>query len=100
MGEIRFVGSRIDLYHVVEVYNQGFSAEMIAGQFPTLPLALIHKVIGFYLENRADVDAYVVGVRAELEQQAATRKHVNLTELRERMAKLHRAEVVPKAVGG
>ena len=99
-GEIVLTGHRIGLYHVVNYYNEGYSPEMLVGQFPTLSLAHVHKVIAFYLENRAEVDAYVARVRAELEQQAATRKHVNLTELRERMAQLHQAEIAPKAVGG
>jgi hypothetical protein len=29
------------------------SPEMLMDHFPTLTLALIHKVIGFYLENQA-----------------------------------------------
>ena len=53
-GEIRLSGHRIGLFHVVHYYNEGYSAEMLVCQFPTLPLALIHKVIGFYLENKAD----------------------------------------------
>ena len=56
---IRLTGHRIGLEHVVDFYNQGFSAEMLLEQFPSLSLALIHKVIAFYLENQTDVDAYV-----------------------------------------
>ena len=59
LGSIRLTGHRIALEHVVDFYNQGFSAEMLLEQFPSLPLAVIHKVIAFYLENQVDVDAYV-----------------------------------------
>jgi uncharacterized protein (DUF433 family) len=58
-GEIRLTGSRIGLSDVVYYYNEGYSAEMLAEQFPTLSLALIHKVIAFYLDNQAEVDSYV-----------------------------------------
>ena len=41
---------------------------MLLGFFPTLSLALIHKVIAFYLENQAEVDAYVAHCEAESER--------------------------------
>jgi len=41
-------------------------------QFPTLNLPLIRQVIAFYLENKADVDAYVTEVEARIEQLRAT----------------------------
>jgi hypothetical protein len=44
-GEIRLTGHRIGLYHFVYYSNQGFTAEMLVCQFPTLELALVHKVI-------------------------------------------------------
>ncbi len=67
-GEIRLVGHRIGLYHFVYYYNQGFTAEMILGQFPTLELATIHKVIAFYLDLREEVDRYAAEYQAELDQ--------------------------------
>ena len=70
-GEIRLTEHRIGLFHIVRYYNEGYSPEMLIEQFPTLSLALIHKVIAFYLENRAEVDAYVANYEAELEQQRA-----------------------------
>jgi uncharacterized protein (DUF433 family) len=84
-GEIRLSGHRIDLFHLVSYYNDGYSAEMLLGQFPTLNLALIHKVIAFYLENKADVDAYVARCEAEIERyRAATPPAPTLEELRAR----------------
>jgi uncharacterized protein (DUF433 family) len=56
---IRLTGYRIGLEHVIPLYNEGYSPEMLHEEFDTLPLALIHKVIAFYLENRTDVDEYV-----------------------------------------
>ncbi len=70
-GEIRLTGSRIGLFHVVSYYNQGYSPEMLAEHFPTLPLGQIREVIAFYLENRAEVDAYVAECQAEIDRQRA-----------------------------
>jgi uncharacterized protein (DUF433 family) len=90
-GEIRLSGHRIGLYHVVSYYNDGFSPEMLACQYPTLPLALIHKVIAFYLENRPEVDAYVDTCRDELNRQrAANPQGVPVAALRQRLDELQR----------
>ena len=51
-GQVHCTGHRIGLVDIVYYFNEGYSPEMIAGQFPTLPLALVYQVIGFYLENR------------------------------------------------
>jgi uncharacterized protein (DUF433 family) len=91
-GEILLAGHRIDLYHVVRYYNNGFSPEMLAGQYPTLPLSLIHKVIAFYLENRGDVDTYLASCRRQLEELSERLPHVEVAELRRRMELLRQAE--------
>jgi uncharacterized protein (DUF433 family) len=92
-GEIRLSGHRIGLYHVVHYYSDGYSAEMLACQYPTLSLALIHKVIGFYLDNKADVDTYVVACQESLRQQrAASPNQLALATLRERLAATHGAD--------
>ncbi len=70
-GEIRVTGHRIDLCDLVSLYNEGNCTELILGFFPTLSLALIHKVVVFYLENRAGVDAYVAHCDAESALQQA-----------------------------
>jgi hypothetical protein len=41
---------------------------MLHCEYPTLPLALIHQVIAFYLENRADVDEYVAAVESGIDK--------------------------------
>ena len=66
-GEIRLVGHRIGLYHFIHYYNEGFTAEMIVGQFPTLELATVHKVIAFYLDHRDEVDRYAAQYQADLD---------------------------------
>lgn len=84
-GAIVIAGHRIGLEHVVGYYTEGYSPEMLVEQFPTLPLAVVHKVIAYYLENHAGVDAYVAGVRAQLNDQRAAGMHPDLAELRRRL---------------
>jgi uncharacterized protein (DUF433 family) len=86
-GEIRFVGSRIDLYFVIESYEQGCPAEAIALRYDSLRLADIKKVIEFYHDNQAEVDAYVRDVEAEIAHLEATTPRVDIAVLRERLAR-------------
>ena len=92
-GEIRLTGHRISLMHVVDRYNEGYSVEGIACEYPTLRLSHIHKVIAFYLENRAEVDSYVAGWHEEIERQRASSPHApSLSELRRRLEARQQAE--------
>jgi uncharacterized protein (DUF433 family) len=94
-GEIRLTGHRIGLVHVVKLYNEGYSAEMIAAYFPTLPLSLVHRVIAFYLENQEEVDREVTAHEQEMERLEAearrTRTTPTIEELRRRLASMGRA---------
>lgn len=85
-GEIRLAGHRIALWDVVELYEEGASADAILCEYPTLSLLLIHKVIVFYLENRSEVDAYVAARRAEVDRLASLpQSGPNMAELRRRL---------------
>lgn len=95
-GFISLKGHRIGLHHVVREYNNGLSAEALQAHFPTLALALIHKVIAFYLENQDEVDRYVDGQDAELARQIAASKPVpSIVQLRQRLEAMRRAELRP-----
>jgi uncharacterized protein (DUF433 family) len=84
-GEIRLVGHRIGLYHFIYYYNQGFTAEMLHCQFPTLELATVHKVIAFYLDHREEVDRYTAEYDLELDHLRGTGRHApSLAEVRKR----------------
>lgn len=75
--------------HFVYLYNQGYAPEMLLGQFPSLSLALIHKVIAFYLEHQAEVDLYVANRGLEVERhRAAAIVSPDLAELRRRVSQL------------
>lgn len=92
-GFIHPAGHRIGLHDIVYYYNQGFSPEMLFGQFPTLALPLIHKTIAFYLENREAVDEYVSAQESVIAaQRAAATKGPDAAELRRRLEAAARAK--------
>ncbi|MDB5299628.1 MAG: hypothetical protein JWO87_1291 [Phycisphaerales bacterium] len=92
-GFIHAKGHRIGLHHVIRLYNDGASAEMIAAHYPTLSLALVHKIIGFYLENQPATDEYISAQERETERQIGeSRPAPSLEELRDRLAKRRQAE--------
>lgn len=61
---IRLTGSRIGLEHVIAPFKEGRSPEMIFQELDGPSLALIYKVIAFYLENRDEIDNYLERVAA------------------------------------
>jgi len=67
-GEIRVTGHRIGLYHLIYYYHEGYNAEMLLEQYPTLDLELIQQVLDFYARNRQLVDEYVADYKADLER--------------------------------
>ncbi len=86
LGYILLIGHRIGLDNLVYYYNQGYSPERLHEEYPFLSLALIQKVIGFYLENRAEVDAYVAREQKEMQRQRANARNVtDFAELERRM---------------
>jgi uncharacterized protein (DUF433 family) len=86
-GFIHLRGHRIGIQHLVHFYNEGYSPEMLAEEFPTLSLALLHKTIAFYLENQAEIDTYIAQVRSETDRHASTAPQgPGLAELRRRLA--------------
>jgi uncharacterized protein (DUF433 family) len=85
-GEICLTGHRIGLYHLVQHYNDGDSAEMLAARYPTLPLALVHRVIAFYLDNQRDVDAYIAACAAAINQEQQGATPLDLNALRGRLS--------------
>ncbi len=92
-GEIRLKGHRIRLIDVAARYEEGHSAETILlDYYPTLKLSIVHKVIGFYLENQSEVKALIEHNTAEMQRLAAQPQTTPTYEqLRKRMDALGRA---------
>ncbi len=62
-GIIRVGQSRVTLQTVIADFNRGASSEEIAHHYPVLNLSQVYLVIGYYLENRQDVDEYLLRQR-------------------------------------
>ena len=91
-GFIHLTGHRIGLASLIHYYNEGLSVEMLACEYPSVSLSLVHKVIAFYLENRVAVDEYIARSKGETEQQRSVApKGPSLSELRKRMETMRRA---------
>src|ERR1700694_4904102 len=58
-GRWRVAGSRVPLERVVECYKQGMSPEAIVEDFDTVRLADVYKIIGYYLDHKEAVEAYI-----------------------------------------
>ena len=54
-GTVRVGGTRVTLDTVVAAFREGASAEAIARRYPTLGLADVYSVLGYYLRHREEV---------------------------------------------
>lgn len=67
-GVVLVGNTRVPLDTVVATFKEGASAEEIVWQYPSLSLADVYAVIGYYLQHQADVETYL-----DLRQQVADR---------------------------
>ena len=58
-GVTRVPPTRVTLDTVIGAFKGGATAERIVEQYPTLKLADVYFVIGFYLAHAEDVDKYL-----------------------------------------
>ena len=58
-GVLRVGGTRVTLDTVVGAFSDGATPEEIVHQYPSLDLADIYAVLGYYLRHRTDVDVYL-----------------------------------------
>jgi uncharacterized protein (DUF433 family) len=89
-GVIRISQTRVTLDTIVTAFKDGATAEEIAQQYPTVPLADVYYVIGYYLHRKEDVEIYL-GKREkeadELQNQMEAR--FNPVGIRERLTAKH-----------
>lgn len=85
-GVIRVSRSRIPLDTVVDIFSSGASPEEIVYQFPSLHLADVYDVIGYYLRNQQAVDQYFHDRQAEKrEVREINMERSNLYGVRQRL---------------
>lgn len=77
-GVVRITGTRVTLDTVVAAFLDGAAAEEIVERYPTLALADVYSVIGYYLRRKVEVDSYLAersrireNIRAENEKRFA-----------------------------
>lgn len=70
-GVVRVAGTRVTLDSVVYAFEEGATAEEIVEQYPSLHLADVYAVIGYYLRRRSEVEEYL---RQRQHQAAEVRK--------------------------
>ena len=58
-GTVRVTGSRVTLDSLVELFDQGATAEQITHSFPGLGLDDVYAVVTYYLRNKEEVRTYL-----------------------------------------
>ena len=75
-GVLRVGDTRVSLDSVIYAFQDGATPEEIVQQFTTLDLADVYSVIGYYLQNTAEVQEYLqrrTAERAELKKEIEAR---------------------------
>jgi uncharacterized protein (DUF433 family) len=67
-GVVRVGKTRVTLDTVVAAFGGGMTAEGIAEQYPSLRLADVYSVIGYYLDHSDEVETYLRDRRARAEE--------------------------------
>ena len=58
-GVIRVGKTRVTLDTIFMAFTDGATAEEIAQQYPSVPLADVYYIIGYYLRRQGEVEAYL-----------------------------------------
>jgi uncharacterized protein (DUF433 family) len=67
-GVLRVGATRVTLATVVIAFHQGATAETIVQQYPSLTLAEVYAVIGYYLRHQNEVDIYLAEQQHEADE--------------------------------
>lgn len=58
-GVLRVGGTRVTLDTIVAAFEEGATPEEIAQQYPSLNLADVYAVIGYYWQNQSAIQQYL-----------------------------------------
>jgi len=64
-GVVRVGKTRVTLDTVIAAFSDGATAEEIVQQYPSLNLADVYHVIGYYLRRPSEVEAYLQQRKAQ-----------------------------------
>src|SRR5437764_15458663 len=96
-GVLRVSGTRVTLDTIVAAFNAGATPEEIVLGYDSVPLEDVYLVLGHYLRNRSEVDAYLAerGRLAE-RTQAEAESRLQWSEVRKRLiARRNAADASP-----
>jgi uncharacterized protein (DUF433 family) len=66
-GVIRVGDTRVTLDTLVSAFEEGATAEEIVYQYPSLNLADVYAVLGYYLQRQVEVDTYLQRRREQVQ---------------------------------
>ena len=85
-GTIRVGNTRVLLDLVIQDFRDGATPETIVDRYPALDLSDVYLVVGYYLQNRAKVDAYIQNRQQDAEKlQAALQEQFPPEGIRARL---------------
>jgi uncharacterized protein (DUF433 family) len=76
-GLVRISGTRVSLDTLIAAFSEGATAEEIAQQYPSVPLADVYSVLGYYLRRPFEIPSYLDRRRAEAERVRAENESRN-----------------------
>ena len=94
-GEIRLVGHRIGLHHVILALREGDGPSTLRSRFPDVHPATLEDVITLDRDHQEQVDAYIAAYRADIERQRTAGPHApGIADLRRAHEARQRAATV------
>jgi uncharacterized protein (DUF433 family) len=85
-GVLRIGNTRVPLDTVIAGFMEGATAEELAQQYPSVQLADIYYVIGYYLRRRSEVEVYLEQRRHQAQQvRQQNESHFDPAGVRERL---------------
>ena len=95
--DIRIKGHRIGIDDVLTYYRDGYSAEEIVAELPSLTLEEVYATITYYLHNRLQMDGYLARLNSwrELRFRDATSQP---SALRKRLQTVRQMQASSEAV--
>ena len=85
-GVVRVGRTRVTLDTIVAAFGEGATPEEIAQQYPSITLADIYAVIGYYLLHRTDVDEYIeLRLKSAESVRQESRSRLNPSDIREHL---------------
>jgi uncharacterized protein (DUF433 family) len=67
-GVMRVRGTRVTLDTILAAFAEGATAEEIAQQYPSISLADVYQVIGYYLRHSSELEPYLAERRQSIHE--------------------------------